>query len=97
MIENAQTQCRNEMTDKESRRQEFRKRLAQATRYQKELELVGKIYEKYAQKDITTLSPEEREVYRVQMDRIRYARVALESDRPVEEQLAELDFQLGRQ
>ena len=64
--------------------------------YQEQLELVRKIYEVFAAKDVTTLSPKEREQYRKDLDRTRYARVALESNRPIEQKLVELNMQLGR-
>jgi hypothetical protein len=89
---------------------EFRKRLEKArqarsilqveeltpeSEYQRHLEYVRCMYEDYAQKDLETMSANEREQYRVRMDCIRWDRVALESDRPVEEKLIELKLRLG--
>ena len=100
-VENAQTYNRNRKHE-----EEFRKRL-EAVRhspvkeptldscYQEQLEYVRRTYEDYAQKDLETMSVNEREQYRVRMDRIRWGRVALESDRPVEEKLVELKLRLG--
>jgi hypothetical protein len=66
------------------------------SRYQEQVELVRKIYEFWAVKDVTTLSLEEREQYRQYMDRTRFARVALESDRSVGQKLVDLNVQLAR-
>jgi hypothetical protein len=63
--------------------------------YQRHLEYVRCMYEDYAQKDLETMSANEREQYRANMDRVRWGRVALESDRPVEEKLVELKLRLG--
>jgi hypothetical protein len=54
------------------------------------------MYEDYAQKDLETMSANEREQYRVRMDCIRWGRVALESDQPVEEKLVELKLRFGQ-
>ncbi len=64
--------------------------------YAEQLELVQKLYKSYEKKDPMTLSPREREEYRKALDLTRYARAALESDRPLEIKLAELNFQLSR-
>jgi hypothetical protein len=60
--------------------------------YISQLEDVRRIYEDYARKDITTMSPNEREEYRYHMDTVRWARSIFESDRPLEENLLELKF-----
>ena len=64
-------------------------------RYQVHINMVHELYAKYALKDITTMSPKEKEDYRVIMDRIRWGRVALESNLPVEQKLAELTVRLA--
>jgi microsomal dipeptidase-like Zn-dependent dipeptidase len=64
--------------------------------YQEELQHVQRMYERASQKDVTTMPPVALEFYRQEMDRIRYARVSLESDRSIEEKLAELKVQRDR-
>ena len=66
------------------------------TYYQTQLELVRKIYVKFAVKDVSTMIPEELEEYRYHLDLTRWARAALESNRPVEQKLAELKLALSR-
>lgn len=64
--------------------------------YQDQLEYVCRIYEDYAQKDAETMSANEREQYRARMDLMRWGRVALESDRQVEQKLVELKLRSER-
>jgi hypothetical protein len=65
--------------------------------YQVHVNMIHEIYAKYALKDITTMSPEEKEHYRFIMDRVRQGRGLLESNLPVEQKLAELTVRFGCQ
>ena len=81
---------------------EFRQRLKEVSNsptfveYRKHNETVRQIYAAGAGKDVTTMSPNERREYCAIMDRVRWGRATLESNRPVEQKLAEFKVQLDR-
>jgi hypothetical protein len=64
--------------------------------YQKQLKLVERIYEENYAKNVWEMNPGELAAYQRAMDFTRWARVALESDRPVKQKIVDLTVQLSR-